>query len=436
MGNFIEVIMTRSVLLKNILMAAGYFLLPYLMAVAAEKLTESPKASRPLFFLCANFLMLTMGLAMWRQTYSWIAGFANFGFSSVFMLLCILQMIPLFRDEPVQKPSVLQAIIFFLIAIAGQLFLENLALFMVIATVTACIVHYKKYKCIPPTYVAMALGTLIGLVIMFSSSIYGSMLNTGEAIDGVRTLSFSFSDGFGKIIYNIFYQAMCLARRGGQFRCAAIIILTLLNITAARSGFKYKKLLFVFNGILILFYLIADLLPEEGALWILIGGGMGFALYGGIAVEVFFLFREQKQLCCKLLTLLGCAVTLILPFLAIGENGPRIFFPSYIFLVLFTIVLIDALVKLEKERTYLFRGALCAVAIVALILGWCYTGIGICSYQRQLLIKQAVAQQADTVILPKYPYETFLWKADSGEGRMPYFKEFYGIPEDMEVIFK
>ena len=229
MGNFIEVIMTRSVLLKNILMAAGYFLLPYLMAVAAEKLTESPKASRPLFFLCANFLMLTMGLAMWRQTYSWIAGFANFGFSSVFMLLCILQMIPLFRDEPVQKPSILQAIIFFLIAIAGQLFLENLALFMVIATVTACIVHYKKYKCIPPTYVAMALGALIGLVIMFSSSIYGSMLNTGEAIDGVRTLSFSFSDGFGKIIYNIFYQAMCLARRGGQFRCAAIIILTLFT---------------------------------------------------------------------------------------------------------------------------------------------------------------------------------------------------------------
>ena len=125
-GNFFEVIMTRSVILKIVLMSSCYFLLPLLLSIAAQKITAAPKTTRPLFFLFANFLMLTMGLPMWRQTYSWIAGFANFGFSSVFMLLCLMQMIPLLNNEPIPKASAIRCIGFFLLAVAGQLFLENL----------------------------------------------------------------------------------------------------------------------------------------------------------------------------------------------------------------------------------------------------------------------------------------------------------------------
>jgi hypothetical protein len=437
-GNFIEVIMTRSFIAKTLIMASCYFLIPFLLAVFVPKLTAQNKAQQPLFFLIANFMMVTMGLAMWRQTYGWVAGFANFGLSAVLMLLNLMQLLPVLENEPAPKHSLFKSGLFFLLTVAGQLFLENLAFFMVVVTVAANIYYFKKHKAVHSTYCAMAIGSILGFVIMFSSSIYGSMLDTGTAVEGYRSLSFSLSDSFGKILYNIFYQVMCLAQRGGQFRCAAIVILALLGITAFTLNAQNKTRYAVINGILALYFLTADLLPQTGAVWILLGGGMSFLFYGCIAAEVFFLFRKQTAVRTRLLLLFACAFFTILPLAATGENGPRVFLPFYVLFVLFILVLASEVSKhlSQKEKKYLFPSLLCVTAAIILVLTWCYTQIGICTAQRYTLIKEAISREQSSVTLPRYPYEDLLWKPDAGEERMQYFKDFYKIPEHITVIFE
>ena len=99
-GNLLVVIMTRSKLLQTLLMGSAYFALPILMTaiVTDGRIKEHPKRSLVLF-LGANCLLLSMGAPIWQQTYGWIAGFANYGFSAVLLEVCLLLAMPLFRRE-------------------------------------------------------------------------------------------------------------------------------------------------------------------------------------------------------------------------------------------------------------------------------------------------------------------------------------------------
>jgi hypothetical protein len=284
----------------------------------------------------------------------------------------------------------------------------------------------------------MLIAAIAGMVILFSNAIFSSLFSTGEAISGVRTLSFQLSDGLGKILYNIFYQCMRLAQRGGQGSFIAIWILLMLNLVATHSGSKYKSAFLVLNSLFLLYFAIAPRLPYNGTLWILLGGGMSLAFYSSVVVEVLLLFKGQTGLQTKLLTLLACALTTILPLTITSENSPRVFFTFHVFLVLFALVLLSALHRpeAEKKEKRFFIGILSLTAAIMLLFTWCYTQIGMCRTERQQLIEQAVAENKDSVTLPRFPYDELLWSPDGGEDGINSFKAYFGIPEDMEVIFK
>ena len=144
-GNFLVVIMTRSKLMQTLLMGSAYFALPMLMVaiVTDGQIKANPKRSVTLF-LAANCLLLSMGAPVWQQTYGWISGFANYGFSAVLLEVCLLLTMPLFRREIHQKDeNPLQLLSVFLLGMVIQLFLENLAIFMVLFGMIACAVSDK-----------------------------------------------------------------------------------------------------------------------------------------------------------------------------------------------------------------------------------------------------------------------------------------------------
>ena len=56
------------------------------------------------------------------------------------------------------------------------------------------------------------------------------------------------------------------------------------------------------------------------------------------------------------------------------------------------------------------------------------------SYERDKV--EALDAGADEVVLPRFPYAGYLHGATPvGEEKLMYFKEFYGIPQDVDVLF-
>lgn len=442
-GNFFIVIMSRSYVAKALIMGLSAFLIPLLLAQIAAKVTGRRTAQdRNLFFLAANLLLLTTNHGVLNQVYGWVSGFANYGISMVFMLLCLWELMSIFEPEAPTKASPWRAVLFGFVTLAGQLFLENVAIFMVLATICALIYHRKKHGSFNPVYIAMTLGALIGAAIMFSSSIYGKLINTGESVNGLRSFAFNYQDGIGGVIYKTGYQCLRLAMRLGEHSFAVLSILALLTIFAWNVKSKYRTLRLCVHGALAAYFLFALFVPAEGQILGLLGAFASIGFYICAGLDVLFLLREQKRLKAQLICVLVSGVCAILPLAITCEYGSRVVFPSNMFLLLFALILLGSVPALHTtaamKKTFIGIGAVSAA--VVLMFCWCYGQIGLCYTQRVQLIEAAIAQNADQVVLPAYPYQDALLHlpnpVEALEGDEDFFKGFYGIPEDMEIIFE
>jgi len=170
-GNFLVVLMTRSKPLQAVLMGLSFLGIPCLMAGLAADRSREPRIFT-LCFLAANCLILSMNPQIWRQTWGWIAGFANYGFSILGLLLCLFPAMRLFRGTPGPcRTSAVRDLGLFLLSFLNQLFLENLTLYMVLYTGALCLIAVGRERTLRRQYLALFAGALAGLLVMFSSAI-------------------------------------------------------------------------------------------------------------------------------------------------------------------------------------------------------------------------------------------------------------------------
>ncbi len=438
-GNFFEVIMTRSVIAKTLIMGACYFFIPYLLArVAGKLLSTTTQPDHHRLYLAANFLTLTINHAMLRQVYGWVAGFANYGIGMVFMLLCLLELSGIFQPPADKKASPARAVLYGLIAMCGQLFLENVTILMVVITLCALIYYRKKYNYFHWVYFAMVLGALVGAGLMFSNSIYETLFDTGAAVDGVRSFAFNYQDSLFNVVYKLGYQCLRLAMRLSEHSVAALAIVLLFTTHSWNVKSKYRTLRLVIHGALALYFLFAIFVPAEGQLLGLIGAAVSVCFYVCMGLDVLFFLRDRKPLRLQLLSLLICGVGAILPLAITCEYSCRTAFASYMFLLLFALVLFGTVSSQwstrKKQTVQRAIAGICAAAII--MFCWCYGQIALCTIGRQQRIHTAIEENSTSVTLPAFPYEGLIWYPDPVEGRIDFFKEFYGIPKDMEVIFE
>ena len=127
-GNALVVLLTRSVLLKTLVMGAAFFLLPLSLAGIFRPEGENRKT---FLFLTCNVLLLSMERIIWKQTYSWVAGFCNYVVPMVLLGIYLQQMVALLEDRE-RSNSFLRCSALLIMCTVMQLFIENLALFLVL----------------------------------------------------------------------------------------------------------------------------------------------------------------------------------------------------------------------------------------------------------------------------------------------------------------
>lgn len=443
-GNFFEIIMTRSVFLKTVIMGGTFFLLPFLLSSIAVKWSKTDR-TKLLLFLAANFLILTMSRMIWSETYGWVAGFANFGLSSVFMLLCVNQWLPLFeKNYQSRKQNTLINFLWMMIAFCGQLFIENLSLIMAAVSVLTCVVAYSRTKKVDSRFFFMAVGMLLGVCVMFSSSVYASLFGSGEAVDGYRQLIVSAEGGLLSKLFNIFVQAARLATRAGEANfvlcISTLTILTykIASVTAKRAS---HKALILTNAIFAVYFTVnfilqTDYTPDRILLsaFAAMVNGLYFLT---VPLETFIIYKNDPFMQRKLISIWFFGIALLAPLVVTNEAGYRLIFSLNIIVSLFALYILHDILSHISHKRALKAVILMVTIIPAITVAVVYSAIGDCNRHRITLMEMAAFYDAQEITLPAYPYANYLHAPDPiDQTRMEFFKEFYGINSNVNVVIE
>lgn len=453
-GNFLVVVMTRSHLLKTLILGSCFFLIPFLMTVIVMpgKLGENWAGSTAVF-LCCSCLILSMDKTIWQQTYGWISGFANYGVSAVLVLVFLQQAGPLFREEwEDEAASWGKTALLFLLGMVMQLFLENLAIVMVLLSASMCLLCRLRSGAWNKKYIAILLGNLAGLAIMFSSAIYPALFDTGKTLGNGRELSYSTGGGILAMAvdcFSVFMKEMAtLIWENNVVLCCtisvllvllwfregleqyprlgwAVVVIDLLSIPyfVIFSHLEYGKYLLLRFGLLDLFELTVN---------------VGF--FAIVALQVVLLFGKRRMQMWKLLFLWVSGPLTVLPLTAVVIEGGRFYLTSNVFLILFAaFLMLECLKDLPRKGMQPVLALLLSASVTfGMYYGFLYREISICTKQRREITAQALEAGEKKIILPAYSYTVmdYVWMGEPKEDyRKVWYKEFHGIPQDVEVEF-
>lgn len=450
-GNLFEIILTRSVILKNIIMGTIMFLIPTtgaVFAVGKRKRGEPIYLETVLFFVCA-IIILSASSDLWRQTFGWAAGFSNYIVSVFFIELYLIFCSSLFDRNFDRHCGIIKAVLLFIFCTALQLFLENLTIYLLFCALVFLIADWIKNKKPSLRFISMFLGTAVGFIIMFSSNIYGTLFSTGKAYDGYRALSFKMSDGIPAVIYKL-SKLFCF-NFASNIWCnntiISLIVFFVLFLFLVKNRGRISTFWFGFLTaphvcVFILLFINSMNYLHFSSLHIThyFEAGLNTLMFLLGAAEVIILTRNNKRLLFKFLWLWISPVLVLLPLSAVEsyDYGSRNFTTSNTFLVLFILTLLTEILKdfTKSNLKIIIADLLVVLAILSVHYVYIYRSIGSDNAQHLNLIQDAVETGKTEITIPKFSHDEYLWEANpNSPWRYEYYKTFFGIPENVTVIF-
>ena len=446
-GNLLEIIVTRSFFLKVLLHGTLGVLLPVASARVIARIAAGTEESGSyslrlkLLFLAA-FLFGTIPVAVWRETCGWVGGFSNYGFAS-FLLVCWQYLLFSAVQNREQKAGAGRLLLFGLFGACLQLVLENVTIYALAATFLALLTEWIRRKKCPSRMLALFIGCAIGTALMFSSSIYTSLRNTGYAVGQFRSLSFSWDDGIVQIL-KTFYKRFVYFYPGdiwGNNWAACCAICLLLLVPASRQKPLLRALSFLFClGFAVCFVFARFFGPIETYLscWNeVLTQRLHLLFFWGVLL-MLFLFRWESGGTRKTLVFLWLSVPgVILPLIAVKMVTYRYYFCSCLFLVEFALALLayeaaSLRPRLSRALTVVLGVALAAVCVQRFMI---YAQIGEGKRERDLLIQQARDGEISRLYFPELPHSEYLWTNEPPDGseQVGFFREFYRIPDEVEM---
>lgn len=437
-GNLLEVIMTRSEWVKTILLGGVYTAIPLSITTVSGKMQPIADdwdwCSR---YLGCNLLVLLMKPAVWAQSYGWIAGAANYVISGLLLFWYIGYV---WDSICGKRKSVRQMAGALLLSFSMMLFLENLTIAVLVCTAAVflwCLIRKKpgllRIGCV-------LAGNAIGIWIMFSSSLYGTLQETGEALDGVRSMIFLPEDPMviklQKCAWNFLSHTIpeLWEIRGNVI---TMVILCCLCVLLWKSKAKSRWLPFAGNCLWVGYVLSNRVMhwdyrffPGKTASG-LFHAAVGLALFV-LVLWSLYVVREQFTHPAALACVWIMVPWVVAPMAAVAEYGPRMFAIPDLLMAAFAAMLLGPMVASPHRKQMTAALALLTLAL-AFNRGNVYREIRGCTQTRLEIISGG--QQ--TIVLPAYPHGEYLWMPDPVNPlREQYFREFYRVPENAELLFE
>ena len=334
------------------------------------------------------------------------------------------------------RPLQLAGALFFL-CLAGQLFAENQTLALAGAgVVTGGYALATRQRRLP--VLAGLAGCLLGALLMFGNPLYGQLAASGTAVDGVRSLVVEPGQGLGSMAAAVLERLFTVVLPGlfeyypGVCLLASIGCLWQLRRGGARWYWQVLLGLWSASYCAQCWVVMEQIrqLDSWQCPWqpLRVGGAVVQLVL--FAAVVIWTGGERRN--ARLLLLLA-AVGMLAPFALVRDYGARCVFPSAAALLVLGLSLARGL---GTKRWFQGLGLAALAAAVGFHVH-AYYFIGQTEQIRQDQMAQAVADGASSVVLPTEGWElNYFWcRNPQSPMRADYFRAFYGLPEEMELIF-
>lgn len=399
LGNFLAILMCKNIIARGIIMSLTLTAIVYL-------LHRETKFSRIFIWL----MFLLMPLEIFRQVIPWTSGFTNYVISTLFLLIILILL-----NKIYYKKSVLLTILSIIVIFLGTFFIENLSVFLIIATFILNVLYIIKNKKVNVGLILTLVGSILGTLLMLSHPAYQNVV---DGVDGYR----SFANGITGIIVNSYENFSGTIYRYTAFENIFLIItlVTLLFVyyKKNKSDYKNKKrkflnITFIYSYTYIIYIIIANFNKD----WkILLNYTSAFESLITIVflilllINIMILFHKSKNF-KKIITVIMTIILLIAPLLIVNPIGARNFFMIYTLEILLIIYIFkETEIKITKQIKYL-GGLTLLIACVYYIS--IYSVILKVSLERDEYIKN-MSENTNEVYLnvPRLPYENYVWTPD------------------------
>lgn len=421
-GNLFAVLLCHFTWFRIPVMWLTMALIPYLMArlaVRDGKGTGSP-SFLPAFLLCNAFLLLTPQ-PVWREVYGWVSGFGNYAVSLLFFLVWLAA---LRRVDRTRRSPRLWGAALFCLTLAMGLFLENLTLLFLGASLILALWAVWDRPVRIPFWACLA-GAAAAVYFMFFNGIVLDLLRDGVSLGGRRALTFSPEDGPVRAVlimlrrYLDHLMPMFFLHGPG----IALPLAVLTGCAFWRGPLRKLSAL--------------ALLPLLYSCWVWIGYNtvpsvLACCLCWALPLAALLLQEDSPRNKAGRVLLFLAAPLSLAPLAAIDILGDRFcFFP----MALLALLAADEAAPLLTGRVCLPAAALLTAALAA---PWVWRGSDVmaCNLLRWSLTNQALAEGSAHLVLPTDRYDGLWWYprgAVSAEGAN-YYAQRFGLPMDMTLV--
>ena len=431
-GTFFVLVMTRSPLLKTLIMGGTMFLLPLLAARLAS--SGGPDRRFPLVLL-GGAALFSMPMVTWRQTFGWVSSFANYILGGAAALILLVLWRRVLREGRPRREDPALAAALFPLSLAAQLFVEHLTAVLLGAALLAAILSLILRRGRLPALTALA-GCALGAFLMFHNPLYGQLMAEGKAVEGIRRLIFPPGAGLGEIL-SLTVPRYVLQLLPGMFEffpgvCALLSAGCLWRLIRRGAPRWLTALLGLGMGGYSLCCALIMEYQRQNLSWGTPELRAGMALLQLVLVLTVILWAGGQSRWLPLLLVLSAA-GLLLPFSLLDEGGPRCAFLSGLALMAAALCLLEDLPLPKWARA----GACLLLAAAVGFHVQAYAYIGRNEAARQAQIDRAIQEQADTVLLPTESLRYYYFWGRNPFSEAPWaveYRQFYGLPPGIQLI--
>lgn len=427
-GNLIVIALTRSNLLKSLVMALCITGIAFIL----NEMTKRQKCG--LVMIC--MFLAFMPVVLLRQAVVWTSGFANYTTSIFLTLIYIYYCNGMYAKK--MKNSILAIVPLLALGFANTLIVEHMTIYNVVLSIYIIVFNVIKYKKVYIQHIAYFIGSIAGTATMFSNSVYSSV---SAGTDGYRTIATESSGIIERGMYNF---CRIIVKEGVLNN---FVLLCGLLIMVLGVWFSYKKelsksakiigglsvtVLVAYTALSIMHQITGYVIQAE----ILIYLEALATVFYFIAFAVFILILPVEMVKrIKMLFILGSAACIMAPLTVVTPIGSRCFLPSYVMFIYLALELYSNFTE-DKKQIFanLNKVIVIVVAVGTVYLFYIYGTIYKNNNERIEKALADVAKGKTTIEVQQLPYNNYVWTSDLTDPIWSTrFKLYYGIDKDVQI---
>ena len=371
---------------------------------------------KKIIYLLTILIFLLMNIFTFSQVIPWLAG--NITYLFVIPLL-LLYFYYIFEND---RRFI---ITFSILNLIMTMFVEHMAIILILSNILFLIYRYIKDKKISKELILYLVLSIIGTVIMLISP--GTLYRSS-----IENVDFNKLSIIGKIISNIpnfIYYTFII-------NPYLIILLSIANIYLIRKNINNKllKILLILFMIIIpllisILYVISNIRPinilDTSSIWLTIF----YVAY--ILLFLYLIIKNNKSIFNKEMFFFVIGISSNVVMMVSPTWGYRTSFATYIFLCIFSLIIIDNYIKDRKVYNIIASSVVVLCSIFYLTL---YISVFRQYKENKSIIEKSIKDKSNVIEIYRYPSFANCNINPDDEYHLKVFKKYYNISEDTEII--